>query len=49
MLDSTILDKTRGLLLSLAAKLLKRNVTANQVTVAGFVVGMLAVPLIIFD
>ena len=49
MLDRTILDKTRSLLSNLAKQLLKRNVTANQVTVAGFIVGMTAVPLIILD
>ena len=49
MLDRTILDKTRSLLSNLAEQLLKRNITANQVTVAGFLVGMTAVPLIIFD
>ncbi len=49
MLDRTILDKTRSMLSNLAKQLLKRNVTANQVTVAGFVVGITAVPLIILD
>lgn len=49
MLDKAVLDKTKGLLLNLANYLLKRNITANQVTVAGFIVGILAVPLIIFD
>lgn len=49
MLDKTILDKTHGMLLSMANGLLKRGITANQVTVAGFIVGMLAVPLIIVD
>ena len=49
MLDRAILDKTRGLLLNIANNLLKQGVTANQVTVAGFLVGMLAVPLIIFE
>ena len=49
MLDRTILDKTRTLLSNLAKQLLKRNITANQVTVAGFIVGMTAVPFIIFD
>lgn len=49
MLDRTILDKTRSMLSNLAKQLLKRNVTANQVTVAGFIVGMAAVPLIILD
>ena len=49
MLDRTILDKTRSLLTNLAKQLLKRNITANQVTVAGFLVGMTAVPLIILD
>ena len=49
MLDRTILDKTRSLLSNLAKQLLKRNITANQVTVAGFIVGMTAAPLIIFD
>ena len=49
MLDRTILDKTRSMLSNLAKQLLKRNITANQVTVAGFIVGMTAVPLIILD
>ena len=49
MLDRTVLDKTRGLLLNLANKLLASNISANQVTVAGFLVGMLAVPMIFFD
>jgi len=49
VLDKTILDKTHGMLLSMANGLLKRGITANQVTVAGFIVGMLAVPLIIVD
>ena len=49
MLDRTILDKTRSMLSNLAKQLLKRSVTANQVTVAGFIVGMTAVPLIILD
>jgi len=49
MLDSKILEKTRSSLLKLAEGLLARNITANQVTVAGFIVGMSAVPLIIFD
>ena len=49
MLDRTILDKTRSMLSGLAEQLLKRNITANQVTVAGFLVGMTAVPLIIFN
>ena len=49
MLDKTILDKTRNTLLRLANHLLTAGVTANQVTVCGFMVGMLAVPLIIFD
>ena len=49
MLDSKILEQTRSSLLKLAKGLLARNITANQVTVAGFIVGMLAVPLIILD
>jgi phosphatidylglycerophosphate synthase len=49
MLDRTILDTTRSMLSNLAEQLLKRNITANQVTIAGFLVGMTAVPLIIFD
>lgn len=49
MLDKPVLDKTRGMLLHIANALLKRGITANQVTVAGFIVGMLAVPLIILD
>ncbi len=49
MLDKAVLDKTRDLLHQLASRLLASNITANQVTVAGFFVGMLAVPLIIFD
>jgi len=49
MLDKAVLDKTRGMLAALANYLLKRGITANQVTVAGFAAGILAVPLIIFD
>ena len=49
MLDRPILDKTRDLLTKLATALLDRNITADQVTVTGFLVGMLAVPLIIFE
>ncbi len=49
MLDSKILDKTRSSLQQLAKLLLAKNITANQITVAGFLVGMLAVPLIILD
>ena len=46
MFDRTILDKSRHLQNTLAKKLLARNIGANQVTVAGFVVGMMALPLL---
>jgi len=49
MFDKAILDKSRKLQNSLAQKLLDRNIGANQVTVAGFVVGMLALPLLAFN
>ena len=49
MLDKTILDNTRGFLTKIAQALLSRNISANQITVLGFVIGMLAVPLIIID
>jgi len=49
MLDRKILDKTHGLLIRLAKSLLARRITANQVTITGFIVGMLAMPLIVFD
>ena len=46
MFDKTILDKSRKLQTTLAKKLLAKNIGANQVTVAGFVIGMLALPLL---
>ena len=49
MLDKAVLDKTKNLLHNLASGLLKRNITANQVTVVGFIIGISAVPLIILD
>ena len=49
MFDRTILDRSRKLQQSLAGELLKRNIGANHVTVAGFFVGMLALPSLILD
>ena len=49
MFDKRILDKSRNLQNTLAQKLLDRGIGANQVTVAGFAVGMLALPLLAFD
>lgn len=49
MLDRLILDKSRHLQHTLASELLKRNIGANQVTVAGFAVGMLAMPALILE
>lgn len=49
MFDKTILDKSRKLQTTLAKKLLAKNIGANQVTVAGFVIGMLALPLLAFN
>ena len=47
MFDRAILDKSRELQQSLAAELLKRNIGANHVTIAGFFVGMLALPSLV--
>ncbi|MTJ00994.1 CDP-alcohol phosphatidyltransferase family protein [Idiomarina piscisalsi] len=49
MLDSKLLPITRALLDIPARFLIKLGVTADQVTVAGFVVGLLAVPLLAFE
>ena len=49
MFDRTILDRSRKLQQSLASELLKRNIGANHVTVAGFFIGMLALPSLILD
>ena len=46
MFDRQILDKSRHLQTVLAKKLLAKGIGANQVTVAGFVVGMFALPLL---
>ena len=46
MLDKAILDKTRGLQIAAAQRLLQRNITADTVTIIGFCVGMLALPLL---
>jgi phosphatidylglycerophosphate synthase len=48
MLDRAILDKSRNLQNTLAKKLLAKNIGANQVTIAGFIIGMLALPLLAF-
>ena len=49
MFDRAILDRSRKLQQSLASELLKRNIGANHVTVAGFFVGMLALPSLVLD
>lgn len=49
MLDRKVLDKTRTLLHTLASALLARNISANHVTIAGFVVGMCALPALLLD
>ncbi|RXS43923.1 CDP-alcohol phosphatidyltransferase family protein [Idiomarina sp. 29L] len=49
MLDPKLLPITRALLDIPARLLIKLGVTADQVTVAGFVVGLLAVPLLAFE
>jgi len=46
MFDKTILDKSRKLQTTLAKKLLAKNIGANQVTVAGFIIGMISLPLL---
>lgn len=44
MIDSYIMPLTRKLLRGPAAALVKLGVSANQVTVGGFIIGMLALP-----
>ena len=46
MLDTRLIPLTRAPLSKLAGALDQRGITADQVTVAGFVIGMLAVPLL---
>ncbi|PWQ94358.1 CDP-alcohol phosphatidyltransferase family protein [Leucothrix pacifica] len=49
MLDRKVLDKTRTLLHTLTSALLARKISANHVTIAGFVVGMCALPALLLD
>ncbi len=49
MLDRYLLPMIKPGLRTLARPLHRRGVTANQVTVAGFAIGLLAVPLIIVN
>jgi phosphatidylglycerophosphate synthase len=49
MLDKRVLDASRSTLQALAKLLLARGVRANQVTVAGFIIGMMALPLLAFN
>ena len=49
MFDRAILDKSRKLQSTLATELLKRDIGANHVTIAGFFVGMLALPSLVLD
>lgn len=46
MFDKAILDKSRNIQNTLAKKLLSYNIGANQVTMAGFAIGMCALPLL---
>ena len=49
MLDRFTLPLIKPVLRQLARPLANRGITADQVTVAGFVIGLLAVPLIIME
>jgi phosphatidylglycerophosphate synthase len=49
MIDPKLLPVTRAVLYVPARLLVRLGVTADQVTVAGFVVGLLAVPLLAFE
>ena len=48
MFDPVITPVTRKLLEPAASGLIKRNVTADQVTISGFLIGLLAVPALAF-
>ena len=49
MIDPKLLPITRAVLDVPARLLVRLGVTADQVTVAGFVIGLLAVPLLAFE
>jgi phosphatidylglycerophosphate synthase len=49
MFDKAILEKSRSFQIKLAKKLLSHDIGANQVTVAGFAIGMLALPFLAFN
>lgn len=48
MLDKVILAQVKPLLIKVAQYLLKRGITPNQVTISGFIIGMLALPALVF-
>ena len=48
MLDKYIVPHLKPVLRNVAKRLQRKGVTADQVTIAGFVVGMLAVPAMAF-
>ncbi|MGM0526617.1 MAG: CDP-alcohol phosphatidyltransferase family protein [Pseudomonadota bacterium] len=49
MIDPLVTPVTRKILEPIAAQLVKRRVSADQVTVAGFFLGLLAVPALAFQ
>ena len=49
MFDKAILEKSRSFQIKLAKKLLSHDIGANQVTAAGFAIGMLALPFLAFN
>lgn len=49
MLDPILTPLTRKLLHPLADAMVRRNISADQITISGFVVGLLAVPALAFE
>ncbi|PID46549.1 MAG: hypothetical protein CSB47_03510 [Proteobacteria bacterium] len=49
MFDRIILEKSRNFQLSLATRLKQQGIRPNQVTVAGFVIGLLALPSLLLE
>lgn len=49
MLDKTVISVFKRVLTSTARLFIKRNISANTISCCGFVIGISAVPLIIYD
>lgn len=49
MIDPILTPVTRKLLHPLANAMVRRNISADQITISGFVVGLLAVPALAFE